>query len=244
MNDIRKVYLGAIAFEFIALFGIVSPTVLGVADLLDIEIMMGKTYTEIPSMFLFLHKLNNIFLEPGLILSTLIGAFGIYSVEKFLIKSGFKDAPPSKAVVWSLLIFALLRIPKIAAGVNFLDALDDYMINKNFQAFQFASMLKGLSALLFGIAAIIVSIFLHRFFSHQAVSVKGKSPGKTGARLIFWSVIFGIAVKTLAVYYYPQILSAAFIVSQMIKSFGLSFISFHLFSLAYNLSGENNLKFN
>lgn len=240
MNYKAKVTLGAIGFEFIAIFGIVSPTVLGVADLLDIDILMGKIYTELPAIFLFLHKFNNYFLEPGLILSTLFGAFGIYAAENFLKKSGLKEVPSSKAVVWSLIVFSILRIPKLMAGINFLDALDAYIIDKNFQALQFASMLKGLSALLFAIAAIAASIFLNRFFSHVTVIVNGKSPGKTGARLIFWSVVFGVVVKTLAVYYYPQFLSAVFIVSQMVKSLGLGFIAFHLFMISHKHSPEAN----
>ena len=96
-------------------------------------------------------------------------------------------------------------------------------------------------ALLFVLGAVVATVYLLRFFKHEAVSVNGKRPGYTGAKMILWSVIIGVASKSIATYYYPEFFSGLFIISQMVKSLGLSYISLHLFLLAYN---QNKVGYN
>ena len=237
-NIIKKIYWGAIGFEFIALFGLLSPAVHGFADLLDIDILQGKSISEIPSTILFMYRINNFFVEPGLVFSIFLGAIGFSALGNFLKNSKIKDVPTVKWVIWALVAEALTRIPKIASGLNFLGELENFATYQNIRLLQFASMLKGISAILTALAAIFVSVVLIKLFNHNAVRLNQNSPGKTGAKMILWSVIAAVPIKTLAIYYYPELLSAAFIISQMVKSMGLSFISVHLFLFAYNHEPE------
>lgn len=82
--------------------------------------------------------------------------------------------------------------------------------------------------------AIGAIIFLFRFFNHDACLYNGENPGKTGTKLLLWTIPIGVISKTIAVYYYANFFSGAFILSMMVKSLGLCFISLHLFLIAYN----------
>lgn len=240
VNDIKKVYWAAVGFEWMALFGMLIPAIHGFAGLLDIEIMQGKSFIQIPDTIFYMYQFSNYFAEPGIIISILVCAWCFPAVANLLKTAGLKNVPSTKAVVWSLLIYSLTRIPMILSGVNFVQTLDAYLVNQNAQALQMAGLFKGLSALLFALGAAVATVYLFRFFNHEAVSVSGKRPGKTGAKMILWSVIIGVASKSMATYYYPGFFSAAFIISMMVKSLGLSYISLHLFLLANNLSTRKN----
>jgi hypothetical protein len=234
VKDIRKVTWAAIGFECMALFGMLIPAIHGFAGLMDIEIMQGKSFTQLPVTISYMYRFSNYFAEPGIIICILVCAWSFPAVESLLKTSGIKNVPSTKAVVGALILYALTRVPMILSGMNFVDKLDTYLVDQNAQALQMGGLFKGLSAISFALGAMGATIFLFRFFNHDACLYNGKNPGNTGTKLLLWTIPVGVISKALAVYYYADFFTAIFIVSMMVKSLGLSYISLHLFLLAYN----------
>ncbi|MES0490649.1 MAG: hypothetical protein ABUK01_11685 [Leptospirales bacterium] len=224
---IDPMMLGILGCESMAIFGMLSPTMHGVAGFFDMSLMQGQTEFENLEFIHFVENSIGWMIEPLLFISILFTAIGFKTISKKYSQFSVKR------VVWSLLFFAFTRLIMMVIHIVFASMFQEYSQTGNPASFLMMGPIKGIAALLAAIGGIISAYYMSRYFQFfEASDTSG--PGKTGGTLIIGSVMIGVFVKTMSIYIWPFFLTNIFFLSMALKSIGISMIAMHMYKLGEN----------
>ncbi len=222
MTSEKLMKAGAMAGAIIAVVGTFVGDMHSVPDLV-ITLAQGRgNVIVLPEGFAFPYWLAGTVGEPILIISIFIFGLGFIGAWR---KTGEKTAKIAGIIAF---IYSAERIFLAIATVKYAIGVESVRATGDLTSLVFPGMLKGISALVAGVLAVILASFVSIYFSRMGIKL-----GKIGGLLLAITVAMGMGIQVaLSLWIWPYGMTAAFLLLMCTHSVGIAFMSIALYQQA------------
>lgn len=216
----RRKWWCIFACEVMAITSVILPVLHAIPDLGVIQSQLTHSPLSLSYETVFSYWIAGVVMEPILMIS--FSVFGLY----FFLEERETHQKIGRFIGGVCVLYILGRIFWAYSTLNYFNIISQHLNTSQLDVLLIPGMLKGISALIGGFFAIMLTVFLYKYFS---VLKDGYSFfGRLGALIILISTLTAIVVKTLAMWYFPYAFTILFIIALAIKSIGINFIGIAL----------------